>query len=637
MAEEERRRRRRGRRRGRRGGHPGDRPSEERPEEGQPEESDEEEETPSRPRFRFGFGRGRGERGREKGDEEEGEEEEEEEGEEETGERRHEDREGRPVAAAPRSVSPLSFWRRGRARTFREQPMPKQTVGRTWRRIRRLYFPPWVPVLFVIVVVFGILGALFFVRGASGAPRIGTDHWHATYQVFICGQRQANFPTFEAREGVHTHADGIIHIHPFIPSGEGAGARLVRWFEYGGGKLTQTEMRMPGNPEEFKNGDTCSDGSEAFLKVIVNGEELEDWSRYIPQDGDRVRIEFGAGEETEADRTVIAETEATRTEELTVTDGGNPTADTSFSPTSIEVETGETVRIVVSASGSTSHGVRVAGLDGEYETGDDFVSDPEIIASGEEGVVVIRFDEAGTFEFRDPLFSQATGEIVVTGAARTEELELSGGEGDAAFTPDSVEIKVGETVMLVVNNTGPISHAFRVVGPDGEYDTSDDFVSDPEIITPGEAGTVVVRFDEEGEFEFQDPSSPIATGTIVVVAETAEETPEAGTPVPGAPEAVDVTLDLTVGDNFFEPAELEVKAGERFRIQITNSGEFVHNLRIAGLDGTFETPDDLVSTPDFQRSGETGELVGKIDEPGDYDFRDDSHPTEAVGKITVKE
>jgi hypothetical protein len=124
-------------------------------------------------------------------------------------------------------------------------------------------------------------------------PFIGRDHWHAIYAVFVCGQRQPNFPTWEA--GVHTHNDGVIHIHPFIPAEEEAGARLTKWFEYGGGKLTQTEMQMPGTPEEqvYRNGDRCPDGREARLGLTVNGEEMGDWSEYIPQDGDRIIIDFG--------------------------------------------------------------------------------------------------------------------------------------------------------------------------------------------------------------------------------------------------------------------------------------------------------------------------------------------------------
>ncbi len=512
---EERRRRRRGRRRGGGDGHPSDRPTEERPEEDQTEgaaegepEATEEGGSPSRRRLFFGRRANREEEAEEKP------------------ERSHKEREERQAAGTPADTSPLSFWRRGQARTYRDQPMPKQTLGRTLRRVGSMHFPPWVPVMFIVVVVFGILGLLFVVRGATGAPRIN-DHRHATYQTFICGQRQGHYP--EWRAGVHTHADGIIHIHPFLPREEGAGARLEKWFEYGGGKLTQSELRKPGSREEFKNGDECPDGSEGFLQVFVNGEKLENWSRYIPEDSDRIRIVFGPEEEAglveQEDRTVIPESEA-----------------------------GPTV-----------------------------------------------------------------------------ELEVTGAEGDAAFVPDSIELKPGETVKLLVSNTGSISHSVRVAGADGEYETSDDFVSEPEIIQPGEEGFVIVRLDEEGEFEFRDPTAPLAVGTIVVTEAAAGETPE-----PGDAESVDVTFDVSMGDNFFEPNELEVEAGQTFRIKLTNDGEFIHNLRIAGADGDFDTEDDLVSTPKFQKGGESGELVGQIDEAGVYRFRSDSQSTEMVGTITVK-
>ncbi|MCH8345660.1 MAG: cupredoxin domain-containing protein [Chloroflexi bacterium] len=517
---DERRRRKRGHRRGGGDGHPSDRPTEEgqteaieegqteeRPEEGEPQ-STEESGSPSRRRFFFGRRRDR-----------EGEA-------EEKAERGHGEREERQAAGTAAHVSPLSFWRRGRSRTYREQPMPKQTLGRTLRRVRGMYLPPWVPVMFIIFVVFAILGVLFFVRGATGAPRIN-DHWHATYQTFICGQRQPHFPTWEA--GVHTHADGIIHMHPFTPREEGSGARLVKWFEYGGGKLTQSVLRKPGSREEFKNGDLCEDGREGFVQVFVNGEKLDNWGRYIPQDGDRVRIVFGpeeaAGPVEQEDRTVIPESEA----------------------------------------------------------------------------------------------------------ARTVEIEVTGAEGDAAFVPDSIEIGPGETVRLLVRNTGSISHSVRVEGADGVYETSDDFVSEPEIIQPGEEGFLIVRLDEEGEFEFKDPTAPLAIGTIVVTDEPTGETPEAGEEEP-----VDVTFDVSMGDHFFEPSELEVEAGQTFRINLTNDGEYIHNLHMTGADGEYDTGDDLMSTPKFQKAGETGELVGRLDTPGVYSFHSDSQSTEMTGTITVK-
>jgi hypothetical protein len=128
--------------------------------------------------------------------------------------------------------------------------------------------------------------------GASTAdgPRIG-DHWHASYGVFICGQKLPPFPLWGG--GVHTHEDGIIHSHPTAPSEEGAGASLVRWFQYGGGELTETSLTLPGSGETFANGDACPDGSAGEVQVLVNGEALDEWLDYIPQHGDSVIVAFG--------------------------------------------------------------------------------------------------------------------------------------------------------------------------------------------------------------------------------------------------------------------------------------------------------------------------------------------------------
>jgi len=519
---EERRRRRRGRRRGGGDGHPSDRPTEERPEEGQTEGAEEGEPevtekggSPSRRRFFFGRRPNREEEAEKKA------------------EGSHGEREERQAAGTPADTSPLSFWRRGRSRTYREQPMPKQTLGRTLRRVRDMRFPPWAPVMLIILAVFGILGALFFVRSTTAGPLNG-DHWHATYQIIICGQRQPNIPEFEASGGSPgTHGDGIMHQHPFTPNREGQGSNLRAFFKEGGGKLSESEMQIPGTPKDevYNNGDLCDDGRPAKLQVFVNGAPEDIFLRFIAKDGDQVRIVFGP-EEVEPtkldDRTIIAEEQATR----------------------------------------------------------------------------------------------------------TVELEISGGEADVAFSPASIDLTTGETAKLALTNTGSLSHGFRVAGADGIYETSDDFVSDPEIIPPGGEAVVVVRFDEAGEFEFRDSTIQQATGTIVVRAQAEEEEEEVEETE--APEEVDVTFDVEMGDNFFEPSELEVEAGQTFRIKLTNDGEFIHNLRIAGADGEYDTEDDLVSTPGFQRSGESGELVGQIDEPGVYIFRSDSQSTDMVGTITVK-
>ena len=391
MAEEW-RRRKRGRRRGRGRGQPSGGPAGGGPKEGQSEVVEESVAPgvlPSRLRFRFGRGGGREEK--------------------KARERRGQGSKKRSTAAPPADVSPLGFWRRGRIRTYRKRQVPKQTLRRTFQRIRGLYFPPWVPVAVIIAVVFGILGALFFVRSAAGAPRIG-DHWHATYETIVCGQRQPNVDQWSG--GVHTHTDGIMHLHPNTPFEEGSGARLVKWFEYGGdalgtgAKLTKNELQLPGEREGWKNGDECPDGTEGVLQVFVNGVKMDDWRRYIPQDGDQIRIVFGPEVEAQPQEGIqIPAEEATREVTIEAADRGQPEQDSFFSSDTFSIGVGETVKVNVNNTGSVTHNLRVEGVDQEYGTADDFVAKPPdqastLIKPGESGFTVVRIDEAGQYAFR---------------------------------------------------------------------------------------------------------------------------------------------------------------------------------------------------------------------------------------------
>ena len=77
-------------------------------------------------------------------------------------------------------------------------------------------------------------------------PRTG-DHWHAPYAIFVLGTRLPAIPEVVTPLGVHTHGDGIIHIHPHLPEAEGSGASLSNFFAAMGGQLTATEMRVPAN------------------------------------------------------------------------------------------------------------------------------------------------------------------------------------------------------------------------------------------------------------------------------------------------------------------------------------------------------------------------------------------------------
>lgn len=95
-------------------------------------------------------------------------------------------------------------------------------------------------------------------------------------------------------------------------------------------------------------------------------------------------------------------------------------------------------------------------------------------------------------------------------------------------------------------------------------------------------------------------------------------------------------IETEMGDNFFVQNNLRVALGESVTIRATNGGQAPHNLRIAGVDGEWDTDDDLVTDPDTIRSGASGELVFTPEVAGTYTFRCDFHPAEMGGVIVVE-
>jgi len=94
------------------------------------------------------------------------------------------------------------------------------------------------------------------------------------------------------------------------------------------------------------------------------------------------------------------------------------------------------------------------------------------------------------------------------GAKRTIEITMS---DDMRFTPDRIEVKQGETVKLVVKNSGQIFHEM-VVGTKKELDEHAAMMmkfpgmehDEPYMahVKPGATGEIVWNFNRPGEFDF---------------------------------------------------------------------------------------------------------------------------------------
>jgi plastocyanin len=107
------------------------------------------------------------------------------------------------------------------------------------------------------------------------------------------------------------------------------------------------------------------------------------------------------------------------------------------------------------------------------------------------------------------------------------------------------------------------------------------------------------------------------------------------TPSPTPPDGGVVSISLE--DNKFDPQELTVAIADTVSFAITNDGKAIHNMRIAGPDGDYETDDDAVSNPDVMRGGSAGTLEWTAaDQPGEINFQCDFHPDQMKGTITVQ-
>lgn len=121
-------------------------------------------------------------------------------------------------------------------------------------------------------------------------PRVG-DHWHAAYEVVLCGKPE---PQLAYSPGnIHTHGDGAIHVHPEVDEEGGSNANLGRFFANSGITFSNGTLRYPDG-RTYRDGDTCPDGKPGRLRLLVNGTVNAAMERYVPRDGDRIRVEFGS-------------------------------------------------------------------------------------------------------------------------------------------------------------------------------------------------------------------------------------------------------------------------------------------------------------------------------------------------------
>ena len=82
-------------------------------------------------------------------------------------------------------------------------------------------------------------------------PRANEDHWHAAFDVYVCDGFDGPFGDITADVGgLHSHADGLVHIHPWTEAFSGRNATFGLFAEQIGVGLADGTMAVPPPWEE---------------------------------------------------------------------------------------------------------------------------------------------------------------------------------------------------------------------------------------------------------------------------------------------------------------------------------------------------------------------------------------------------
>lgn len=120
-----------------------------------------------------------------------------------------------------------------------------------------------------------VVGALLVFWGRdqrASAQRVQptlSDHWHIAYGMYLCDAFAPN-PVDKLGDevGVHTHDDGIIHVHPFSSLAAGDKAKIGLFFNEIGLDITDTKLTTTDGTSYESGKTTCPSGEVGTLALL---------------------------------------------------------------------------------------------------------------------------------------------------------------------------------------------------------------------------------------------------------------------------------------------------------------------------------------------------------------------------------
>jgi hypothetical protein len=169
------------------------------------------------------------------------------------------------------------------------------------------------PGVIALVVVLGVALVVYarndrLDEDQGGVPQLD-DHIHQAFGVNVCGEWKPDIPEFETTVGLHTHGDGVLHIHPHSQLGAGANATLGRFMQdardEGGLDVEISDEKLSYLDDDVEEGKTECEGVDEPQLLLAYWSDASDTSALpeiktgdfndhrLTEDGAAITIFFG--------------------------------------------------------------------------------------------------------------------------------------------------------------------------------------------------------------------------------------------------------------------------------------------------------------------------------------------------------
>jgi hypothetical protein len=124
---------------------------------------------------------------------------------------------------------------------------------------------------------------------AEASPTFG-DHWHAAYGIYTCdGFADPLADEKQDPVGIHTHQDGLIHIHPTSASATGDKATLGVFADDTGLGLEDDRLEIPGGKTYVEGKDKCK-GKDGIVQVAVWDDPSDETPKIVTEDMTGIKL-----------------------------------------------------------------------------------------------------------------------------------------------------------------------------------------------------------------------------------------------------------------------------------------------------------------------------------------------------------